>query len=243
MQDARRAIFDRHATHTFRRSVVSDFALSVLKLRQRRLLEDAGIPHPRPVSHAMTVAPPSPYGLRFAQSPRVAISHLEPPSDAQSPRHIRAVVALVWPYSSSTRALSLLLAEPDIRLRKRKGQVKVTFHGPSAEAVAKGQVGIGDTVQLGLEGAQWVQTNENVSTPGKKIEWDLVFDGRADLDVWGCVKIIQRKLSDACIGQARLSSSSYYQRRLSYSSLGYRRSVMDTTAGKLSERKWPYSVP
>jgi hypothetical protein len=96
----------------------------------------------------------------------------------------------VWPYSSSTRALSLLLAEPDVRLRKGKGQVKVTFHGPSAEAVAKGQVGIGDTVQLGLEGAQWIQSSENVSTPGKKVEWDLVFDGRADLDVWKCLRTI-----------------------------------------------------
>jgi hypothetical protein len=155
----------------------------VPKLRQKRLLEDAGIRHPRIASHAMTVAPTSPRSSRFAQSTRVAISHLAPQSDAPSPRHIRAVVALVWPYSSSTRALSLLLAEPDIRLRKGKGQVKVTFHGPSAEAVAKGHVGIGDTVQLGLEGAQWMQSSEHISTPGKKIGWDLVFDGRANLDV------------------------------------------------------------
>ena len=131
----------------------------------------------------MTVAPVSPRSSRFAQSAPVPISHLTPQSDAQSPRHIRAVVALVWPYSNSTRALSLLLAEPDVRLRKGKGQVKVTFRGPSAEAVAQGHVGIGDTVQLGLEGAQWVQSSEQVSTPGKKIEWDLVFDGRANLDV------------------------------------------------------------
>lgn len=94
------------------------------------------------------------------------------------------MVALVWPYSSSTRTLSLLLAEPDIRLRKGKGQVKVIFHGPSAEAVAKGQVGIGDAVKLGLEGAQWIQSSEIVSTPGKKIEWDLVFQGKANLDVF-----------------------------------------------------------
>lgn len=172
----------------------------MLKLSQKRLLEDAGIPHLRAASHTMTVASTSPHNLRFAQSTRVAISNLGPPSDAHPPRHIRAVVALVWPYSSSTKALSLLLAEPDIRLRKRKGQVKVTFHGPSAEAVAKGQVGIGDTVQLGLEGAQWIPSSENVSTPGKKIGWDLVFNGRADLDVWEYLNIIQKKLSDACIG-------------------------------------------
>jgi hypothetical protein len=190
----------------------------------------------------MTVASTSPHSLRFAQSTRVAISSLGPPSDAHPPRHIRAVVALVWPYSSSTRALSLLLAEPDIRLRKGKGQVKVTFHGPSAEAVAKGQVGIGDTVQLGLEGAQWISSSENVSTPGKKIGWDLIFNGRADLDVWEYLSIIQKKLSNACIGQARLPSSSYYQRRLSCSSPGYRRSVADAKARNFSEWKWPCSV-
>lgn len=131
----------------------------------------------------MTVASISPHSSRFAHSTRVAIFDLKPPSDAQSHIHIRAAVVLVWPYSSSTRALSLLLAEPDVRLRKGKGQVKVTFHGRSAEAVAKGQVGIGDTVQLGLEGAQWIQSSEDVSTPGKKIEWDLIFDGIANLDV------------------------------------------------------------
>src|SRR5271170_6196959 len=133
----------------------------------------------------MTVLSTSPQNSRFSSSTRVPISQLGLASDAQVAHHIRAVVALVWPYSSSTRALSLLLAEPDVRLRKGKGQVKVSFYGPSAEAVAKGQVGIGDTVKLGLEGAQWIQSSENVSTPGKKIEWDLVFGGKANLDVFG----------------------------------------------------------
>jgi hypothetical protein len=132
----------------------------------------------------MTVLSTSPPNSRFSHSTRVPISQLGLASDAQVARHIRAVVALVWPYSSSTRALSLLLAEPDVRLRKSKGQVKVTFHGPSAEAVAKGRIGIGDTVQLGLEGAQWVQSSDEVATPGKKIEWDLAFSGKANLDVF-----------------------------------------------------------
>ena len=132
----------------------------------------------------MTATSTSPQNSRFVQSTRVAIPQLGPPSDAHSSFHIKAVVALVWPYSSSTRALSLLLAEPDVRLRKGKGQVKVTFHGPSAEAVANGQVGIGDTIKLGLEGAQWIPSSENVSTPGKKIGWDLVFNGKANLDVF-----------------------------------------------------------
>ena len=124
----------------------------------------------------------SPQSPRFSASARLLISRLS--ADRGSSSHIEAVVALVWPYSSSTRTLSLLLAEPDIRLRKRKGQVKVSFRGASAEAVAKSQVGIGDTIQLALEGAQWIHSTEDVSTPGKKIEWDLVFEGRTKLDVY-----------------------------------------------------------
>ena len=86
------------------------------------------------------------------------------------------------------------MAEPDVRLRKGRGQVKATFYGPSAEAVAKSQVGIGDTVKLGLEGAHWVPSTEDVSTPGMKIEWDLVFDGKANLDVCGKLRVVQKKV-------------------------------------------------
>lgn len=61
--------------------------------------------------------------------------------------------------------------------------MRVTFQGPTAEAVAKAQIGIGDVVQLGLEEVEWIQSDEHVSTPGKKIGWDLVFDTKADLEV------------------------------------------------------------
>jgi hypothetical protein len=142
----------------------------------------------------MTVLSTSPQNSRFSHSTRVAISQLGLASDAQVAHHIKAVVALVWPYSSSTRALSLLLAEPDVRLRKLKGQVKVTFHGPSAEAVAKGRIGIGDMVQLGLEGAQWIQSSDEVATPGKKIEWDLAFSRKANLDVFEWLNIVQKSV-------------------------------------------------
>jgi hypothetical protein len=37
---------------------------------------------------------------------------------------------------------------------------------------------------LGLEGAQWIQSSDEVATPGKKIEWDLAFSGKANLDVF-----------------------------------------------------------
>lgn len=130
------------------------------------------------------VASPSPQSPLFSSSTRVPISHLNIEASTGVPSHIHAVVALVWPFSSSTRSLSLLLAEPDIRLRKSKGQVKVRFRETSAEAVARSRLGIGDTVRLALDGAQWVKSGEDVATPGKKIEWDLVFEGRANLDVF-----------------------------------------------------------
>ncbi|KAK6432522.1 hypothetical protein LTR95_011307 [Oleoguttula sp. CCFEE 5521] len=85
---------------------------------------------------------------------------------------IRAVVTLCWPYSSSTRQCALLLADPDFRLRSRKGQVRVRFHGAAAEAVAKAKPGIGDEVELELGGAGWVGTEvggEIVQTPGKSV--------------------------------------------------------------------------
>lgn len=152
---------------------------------QKDVLDNAGSYDPNlPHLDMMGVASPSPRSPRFSPSKRVSIASLSSASATEPSSHIQAVVALVWPYSSSTKSLSLLLVEPDIRLRKKKGQVKVSFHGTSAETVAKSQVGIGDTVRLALKGAQWVGSGEDVSTPGKKIEWDLVFRGRANLDVF-----------------------------------------------------------
>lgn len=119
----------------------------------------------------------------FAHSAEVPIQHLRPAADHEAATHVNAIVALVWPYSSSSRSLSLLLADPDVRLRKTKGQVKVTFGGSNAKAVARTHVGIGDTVLLSLDGAQWANSTEDVATPGKKITWDLVYHGRLAIQV------------------------------------------------------------
>jgi hypothetical protein len=94
-----------------------------------------------------------------------------PPSDAA----IHGVVTLFWPYSSSTKQCALLLADPDFRLRNKKGQVRVQFTGASAEAVAKEHVGIGDEVVLHLQGAQWAESVSNARTPGKSVDGELRF--------------------------------------------------------------------
>jgi hypothetical protein len=105
----------------------------------------------------------------------VHIAALRPDIDALESKQIKAVVTLIWPYSSSQRQFALLLAEPDFRLRRRKGgQVRARFSSTSARALAATGVGIGDEVVLSLHGAQFVQDGA-VSTPGKSIDWELAY--------------------------------------------------------------------
>lgn len=114
----------------------------------------------------------------------VPIQTLAPDAELPSNGAIRAVVTLAWPFSSSTRQCALLLADPDFRLRTRKGQVRVRFTGPSAEAVAKSRIGIGDEITLHLGGATWAESKEGaVRTPGKSVDGELVFARQLELKV------------------------------------------------------------
>ena len=122
---------------------------------------DSDNPHP----------PPSTY---------IPIAQISPALDRLEGHSIRAVVTLVWPYSSATKSLSLLLAEPDFRLRRANGQVKVIFYGFVAERIAKTHVGIGDEVTLSLAGSRLV----NNETTGNCMAWDVHFDDRVLLEVW-----------------------------------------------------------
>lgn len=110
------------------------------------------------------------------------ISDLSPSVDILSAPSIRAVITLVWPYSSSTRSFAFVLAEEDVRLRRSKGQVRVVLHGSSAKAVAGSRLGIGDLVVLRLNGVEWKKHDENVRTPGKSLDWDLEFQERIYLE-------------------------------------------------------------
>ncbi|KAL9087269.1 MAG: hypothetical protein Q9165_006763 [Trypethelium subeluteriae] len=107
------------------------------------------------------------------------IPSLAPSLPSLDAKSFEGVVTLVWPYSSSTGQLALLIVEQDFRLRRNKGQVRVQFNGSSAKAVAQSGIGIGDVVIVGLEGAQWVQEGKNhVSTPGKSVDWELAYGHR-----------------------------------------------------------------
>ncbi|KAF1918909.1 hypothetical protein BDU57DRAFT_468374 [Ampelomyces quisqualis] len=102
------------------------------------------------------------------------IAELTPELPARNTKQFKAAVTLIWPWSSSQRQFALLLAEPDFRLRRKKGQVRARFSGSSAKALATTGVGIGDEVVLSLRGAQFVQEG-TVSTPGRSIDWELEY--------------------------------------------------------------------
>lgn len=113
----------------------------------------------------------------------IPIAQINPDLDRLSESSIRTTVTLVWPYSSSTKAFSFLLAEPDFRLRRSNGQVKVVFHGLVAEKVAETRVGIGDEVVLSLAGSRLDKNETATQTPGRYVAWDVHFDDRVHLEV------------------------------------------------------------
>ena len=106
------------------------------------------------------------------------ITELSPDLADRGERYINGTVSLIWPYSSSLKTFSLLLAEPDFRLRKSKGQVRAHFFGASAKALAESHVGIGDTVILSLQGSGLSQIVDDATTPGKCVDWDLQYQNK-----------------------------------------------------------------
>ncbi|KAJ5197488.1 hypothetical protein N7449_007967 [Penicillium cf. viridicatum] len=126
--------------------------------------------------------PPAPNAL--AHLTRVPIAQLSPDIEQLTEKSFLAAVALVWPYSSSTKSVSLLLAEPDFRLRGAKGQIKATFHGRVAEKVAESHVGIGDTVCLALKDIKFVSNDGVQQTPGRSVAWDAHWENGVFLEIY-----------------------------------------------------------
>ncbi|KAI9933263.1 hypothetical protein MW887_007736 [Aspergillus wentii] len=117
------------------------------------------------------------------RSTLIPIAQISPTTERLLESSVHATVTLIWPYSSSTKSISLLLAEPDFRLRRSNGQVKVIFHGAVAENVAKSQVGIGDEVYLSLAGSRLVNNEAATQTPGRFVGWDVHLDDHVSLEV------------------------------------------------------------
>jgi len=112
----------------------------------------------------------------------IPIAQLTPLLTAPSSRSIKAVVTLKWPYSSATKSVAFLLAEPDFRLRRTRGQVRVQFSGSSAQTINKSSIESGDEVTLCLDGVEFVH-GDAVSTPGRGVEFELRFTERLLLEV------------------------------------------------------------
>jgi hypothetical protein len=111
------------------------------------------------------------------------IAELKPELPNLPTKQFKAIITLLWPYSSSTRQCALLLAEPDFRLRRKKGQVRVRFTGASAKAIAESGAGIGDEMIIGLGAVQFVPQETGISTPGKSIDWELSYSHTLDARV------------------------------------------------------------
>lgn len=111
------------------------------------------------------------------------IAQLGPELPEQGTRKVHGEVTITWPFSSVSKSLAFLVAEPDFRLRRDKGQVRVQLNGPSAEAVGALELGSGDEVTLGLDGVEWAKDEEPARPPGSRSDWQLKFVGKLTLKV------------------------------------------------------------
>ncbi|RMZ79645.1 hypothetical protein DV738_g3139, partial [Chaetothyriales sp. CBS 135597] len=159
-------------------------SIALLILSPRRVLWRNGSWALSPFRNPSQAMAGSPDGVAVANDTfpafsRVRIANLEPGRGA-SDQYIEASVSLVWPYSSSTRQFSLLLAELDGITRR---QVKVTFHKDAAKAAQASRVGIGDILRLSLDGCSWTKIQDELSTPGKRLGSDIDFTSSFKIEV------------------------------------------------------------
>ncbi|KAL8802875.1 MAG: hypothetical protein Q9200_006436, partial [Gallowayella weberi] len=112
----------------------------------------------------------------------IAIAQLDPSTDT-SEKAVEGIVTLIWPYSISSQTFSILLAEPDFRLRRQRGQVRVQFRGSSAKAVARCDIQSGDRVTLNLLGVQWERDETGSGASGRGVEWELRFEEQTTLRI------------------------------------------------------------
>ena len=127
--------------------------------------------------------------VSLEQTSHIPIADLSPDLVEPASRALKAIVTLTWPFSSATGSVAFLLSEPDFRLRRSRGQVRVQFAGSCAKRVAKSQIASGDEVILCLDGVEWIQDSEKIATPGTGVEFELRFTERVLLKVrlWGCL--------------------------------------------------------
>ncbi|KAI1272791.1 hypothetical protein F5Y07DRAFT_378817 [Xylaria sp. FL0933] len=115
----------------------------------------------------------------------IPIAELCPDLPEPSTKAVGGVVTITWPYNKVKGTFAFNLAEPDFRLRRNKGQVRVEFTDRAARAVGDCGLGGNDEVLLSLEGATWEAeaVDRRRSLPGADIGWRLVFSERVSLKI------------------------------------------------------------
>lgn len=111
------------------------------------------------------------------------IAQLTPDLADPATRKVYGEVTVTWPYSALTKRFAFILAEPDFRLRRDKGLVRIQLNGPSAENVGKWELGSGDEVMVALDGVEWAKDDEPARPPGSRLEWQLKYAGKLVLKV------------------------------------------------------------
>ncbi|KAK4168040.1 hypothetical protein QBC43DRAFT_361683 [Cladorrhinum sp. PSN259] len=111
------------------------------------------------------------------------IAQLNPDLPAQASLAVRGEVGIKWPYNSVTKTLAFLVAEPDVRLRRAKGQVRIELHGPSAKAFSNCEFGAGDELLLNLDGVEWAKDTSPGRIPGSRVDWQLQFREKLTLQI------------------------------------------------------------
>ena len=118
-----------------------------------------------------------------ASQPRIPIAQLNPDLLSLAESSVEGIVTLIWPYNSLTQSLSFLLVEPDFRLRRHQGQVRIQLVGSGAYKLSKEGLSSGDSLLVTLEDASWERDSETANTPGKGIAWTLMFRERLRIKV------------------------------------------------------------
>ncbi|KAK0727232.1 hypothetical protein B0T26DRAFT_693626 [Lasiosphaeria miniovina] len=122
-------------------------------------------------------------GALLASRMPTPIAQLNPDFPDQASCVVRGEVTITWPYSIVNRTFAFLLAEPDVLLRRVRGQVRIELHGSSAKAVADCGLGGGDEVYIGLDGVRWAKDDSPGRIPGARLDWQLQFDEKLALKV------------------------------------------------------------
>ncbi|KAI1342680.1 hypothetical protein F5Y15DRAFT_373592 [Xylariaceae sp. FL0016] len=116
---------------------------------------------------------------------RCTIPELNPELPEPATKSVQGVITITWPFSAVNNTFAFILAEPDFRLRRNKGQVRVNLRGAAAKAVGASGLGSNDEVLLSLDGVVWEPevVKKRQSLPGAGLEWQISFPKNISLSV------------------------------------------------------------